>query len=233
MKDFPASIEGDDSDHGLATQRDTFPTAKARPSAQSTPLLRDAQKPWCGHRQCGRPADYLPPGTVGQWPSATGQWWNAQMGGDPKTHQRRRGLTHNSRAGNPKRMRPNCHSKEVNSNQRGCHHCTKWPKGQEPWSRGATGFCKLSRQLLVPASCERFLWRCDDTCILTREVLCTTEVPQCQYIDRIVDVSVYCNTKYDPSEQCTCRQHRRRWRLLQRQSSMIQKDGRDPPSAVH
>ena len=69
-----------------------------------------------------------------------------------KSTQRRRGLTHNSRAGNPKRMRPNCHSKEVNSNQRGCHHCTMWPKGQEPWRRGATGFCKLSRQLLVPIS---------------------------------------------------------------------------------
>ena len=25
-----------------------------------------------------------------------------------------------------------------------------WWKGQEPWRRGATGFCKLSRQLLVP-----------------------------------------------------------------------------------
>ena len=37
---------------GLATQRDSFPTAKARPSAQSTPLLRDAQKPWGGHPPC-------------------------------------------------------------------------------------------------------------------------------------------------------------------------------------
>ena len=49
-------------------------------------------------------------------------------------------------------MRPNCHSKEVNSNQRGCHLCTMWPKGQEPWRRGGTGFCKLSWQLLVPIS---------------------------------------------------------------------------------
>ena len=73
-----------------------------------------------------------------------------RKGGDPKTDQRRRGLTQNSRTGNPKRVRPNCHSKEVKSNQRGCHHCTNWPKGQEPWRRGATGFCKLSWQLLVP-----------------------------------------------------------------------------------
>ena len=34
--------------------------------------------------------------------------------------KRRRGLTHNSRAGISKRTFPNCHSKEVNSNQRGC-----------------------------------------------------------------------------------------------------------------
>ena len=67
---------------------------------------------------------------------------------------------------------------------------------------------------------------------LIQEVLGTIEVPQGQYIDRIVDVTVCCNTKYAPSEQCTSRQHRRRWRLFQRQSSMIQKDGRDPPSAV-
>ena len=32
-----------------------------------------------------RPADYLPSGTVGQWPPATGQWWNERRGGDPKT----------------------------------------------------------------------------------------------------------------------------------------------------
>ena len=59
------------------------------------------------------------------------------------------GLTHNSWAGIPKRTLPNCHSKEVNSNQRGSHLCSKWPKCQEHWRRGATGFCKLSWQLLV------------------------------------------------------------------------------------
>ena len=67
----------------------------------------------------------------------------------------------------------------------------------------------------------------------TNSVKGTMEVPQSQYIDRIVDVTVCCNTKYDPSEQCTSRQHRRQWRLIQRQSSMIQKDGRALPSAVH
>ena len=77
------------------------------------------------------------------------------------------------------------------------------------------------------ASCERF---CGDskTGALIQEVQGTMEVPQGQYIDRIVDATVCCNTKYNPSEQCTSRQHRRRWRLFQRQSSMIQKDGPDP-----
>ena len=37
----------------------------------------------------------------------------------------RRGLTHNSRAGIPKRQRPNCHLKEELSKQRGLLHCTK------------------------------------------------------------------------------------------------------------
>ena len=68
---------------------------------------------------------------------------------------------------------------------------------------------------------------------LIQEVQGTMEVPQGQCIDRIVDVTVCGNTKYDPSEQCTSGQHRKRWRLMQRRSSMIQKDGRDPPSAVH
>ena len=68
---------------------------------------------------------------------------------------------------------------------------------------------------------------------LIQEAQGTMEVRQGQYIDRIVDVTVCCNTKYDPSEQCTSRQHRRRRRLFQRQSSMIQKDGRDPSSVVH
>ena len=30
-----------------------------------------------------RPADYLPPGTVGQWPPATGQWWILLKGRRP------------------------------------------------------------------------------------------------------------------------------------------------------
>ena len=45
-----------------------------------TPRSRGVGTP----RVC-RPADYLPSGTVGQWPPATGQWWNERRDGDPKT----------------------------------------------------------------------------------------------------------------------------------------------------
>ena len=41
--------------------------------------------PWGGHPLCGRPADYLPSGTVGQWPPATLQWRTEQKGGVPRT----------------------------------------------------------------------------------------------------------------------------------------------------
>ena len=84
-----------------------------------------------------------------------------------------------------------------------------------------------SPKAVCGASCERFCG------VSIQEVQRTMEVPQGQYIDRITDATVCCNTKYDPSEQCTSRQHRRRLRLSQRQSSMFQKDSRDPPSAVH
>ena len=48
--------------------------------------------------------------------------------------------------------------------------------------------------------------------LLIQEVQGTMEVP-------IVDVTVSDNTKYVPSEQCTSRQHRRRWRLFQSKST--------------
>ena len=56
-----------------------------------------------------RPADYLPSGTVGQWPLDGGTNEGAATL-EPTT--RPRGLTHNSRAGNPKRLRTNCHSSQ-------------------------------------------------------------------------------------------------------------------------
>ena len=44
-----------------------LPNCRAGPTASSTPLLLVAQMLWGGHPQLGRPADYLPLGTVGQW----------------------------------------------------------------------------------------------------------------------------------------------------------------------
>ena len=66
-------------------------TAKAGPTASTTPLLRDARSRGVGTLRDGRPADYLPPGTVGQWPPAAGQWWTVQEGGDPRTDQATKG----------------------------------------------------------------------------------------------------------------------------------------------
>ena len=71
-----------------------------------------------------RPADYLPQGTVGQWPPATVQWWTVLKGRRPNNRPSDgRGLTHNSRAGNPKRKLPNCCKNE--NSQRGWHQCDK------------------------------------------------------------------------------------------------------------
>ena len=62
---------------------------------------------------------------------ASGQWWTRLKGGDPETDHVR--LTQNSRAGNPKRQRPNCHKKkEVLSKQRGWHQFTKGRGPKDP-----------------------------------------------------------------------------------------------------
>ena len=80
-----------------------------------------------------RPADYLPSGTVGQWPPATRQWWNERRGGDPKTDRA------TQRCGDPKTDQ----RKEELSKQLGC-------EGKGPENPGVVAplvFCKLSRQL--------------------------------------------------------------------------------------
>ena len=68
-----------------------------------------------------------------------------------KPTKRQRGLTHNSRAGIPKRLRPNCHNKEVLSNQRLLQQRNKWSKSHAPWRRGATGLCELQKFTVVTA----------------------------------------------------------------------------------
>ena len=72
-------------------------------------------------------------------------------GGDPKTAQVTQGLTHNSWAGNPKRTRPNCHSKEVLLKYGWLQQRNKWSKSHVPWRRGATGLCELQKFTVVTA----------------------------------------------------------------------------------
>ena len=61
--------------------------------------------PWGGHPLCGRPAGYLPPGTVGQWRPATLQWRTESRAATRKPTRRGR---LGPRAGIPKRKLPNC-----------------------------------------------------------------------------------------------------------------------------
>ena len=76
-----------------------------------------------------------------------------QTAATPEPTRRQMGLTQNSRAGIPKRKRPNCQVKRysrtsVGSAQKGGDQKTP-VCSQEPWLRGATCCCRLSRQLLA------------------------------------------------------------------------------------
>ena len=100
-----------------------------------------------------RPADYLPSGTVGQWPPVP-------CNGGPCTRAATRKPTKRGRlgprAGIPKRTRPKLPPNGVLWNQRGLHQCEKGrgPKDptvrreatREPRRRGAICCCGLSRQ---------------------------------------------------------------------------------------
>ena len=74
------------------TRKGTTRTLGWHPEETASQLPQeDVQKPWCGHPSCGRPAGYLPSGTVGQWPLVTGQWWNVLKGGDAGTDHMTKG----------------------------------------------------------------------------------------------------------------------------------------------
>ena len=67
-----------------------LPNCQAGPTASSTPLLCDAQKPWGGHPS-GQ-AHRLPPfGYCGSVATCPVQWWNVHKGGDPRTDQASKG----------------------------------------------------------------------------------------------------------------------------------------------
>ena len=109
-------------------------------SGRESPLLRDAVR-WAP--LVGRPPDYLPSGTVGQWLPAPCNGGTSKRAATLEPTKRRKGRL-GPRAGHPKRTRPNCHAKRYSRTSVGSISA-----GQGPWRRGATGYCRLSRQPLV------------------------------------------------------------------------------------
>ena len=104
-----------------------------------------------------RPADYLPSGTVGQWPPATGQWWNARRGGDPKTYQVTQGADPELPGWQPKEKATQLPQKRgtlksawvasVHTKGGGPSPVFEVKGPKDPWRRDATECNMLSRQL--------------------------------------------------------------------------------------
>ena len=85
----------------------------------------------------GRPADYLPWGTVGQWLPAPGNGGPSERGGDPRTDQVKKGTTRTP-GWQPEETGPTATSDEkVLSNQRG--YCTKGRGPNDPTVRREGG----------------------------------------------------------------------------------------------
>ena len=112
-------------------------------TAETTPPSGDAQKPWGGHPSCDPAPLTTSFGTVGQW------------------ERRHRAMVERTKGRRPKN-RP-CDTKGRRPKNRPAKGGTleaTWGRGEgtrEPWRRGATDFCKLSRQLLVGLNEHR--WR--------------------------------------------------------------------------
>ena len=125
--------------------------------ADVAPTLRESKGRRLKNRSLHKGADSNLPGW--QLPAPV-QWRTVHKGGDPKTDQAQRGLTPNSRAGNPKRTRPNCRKNE--NSQRGWHQSKKGrgPKNSAAKKKKVKGVAAplastwLSRQLL---GCEQEL----------------------------------------------------------------------------
>ena len=80
-----------------------------------------------------RPADYLPPGTVGQWPPVTGQWWVEQQGCDPGTGYATMGTVSKLPGWQPEENAAQLPRKRGTlKTQRGWHQCTKREGAQGP-----------------------------------------------------------------------------------------------------
>ena len=83
-----------------------------------------------------RPADYLPPGTVGQWLPVPCNGGPCARAATRKPTKRPRGLTQYSRAGNPKRTTPKLPPDGVLSNQRGLQRTKRGGDPKTPLWKG-------------------------------------------------------------------------------------------------
>ena len=71
----------------------------------NTTVLKTPRNRGVGTPRVCRPADYLPSGTVGQWPPATGQWWNERAATQKPTSERRNSRSNlGARGGDPRTL---------------------------------------------------------------------------------------------------------------------------------
>ena len=115
VRELPQRAAGYDCENNATVREGQGTTARTTPPfvkgrvrlRETTPLLRDGQKPWSGHPSCGRTADYLPFGDCSGILSP-GQWWNERKGGDPRTEQVTKGADSELPGWQPKERRPFC-----------------------------------------------------------------------------------------------------------------------------
>ena len=112
---------------GLATQRERGLTAIVPKSPDAVGWAPSS---------VDRPADYLPPGTVGQWLPVPCNGGPCERAATRKPTKRPRGLTQNSRAGNPKRTRPKLPTDRILSNQRGLQRTKRGGGPKTPLCKG-------------------------------------------------------------------------------------------------
>ena len=103
------------SDHTDARQQGRLLKQRREGRVTATPRRPEAVG-WAPLRD-GRPAGYLPSGTVGQWSPVTGQWWTRQEGGDPRTNHVTKGADSELPGWQPEEKATQLPRKEVISNQ--------------------------------------------------------------------------------------------------------------------
>ena len=107
-----------------------------------------------------RPADYLPPETVGQWPPAAGRWWIVKRAATQEPTRRQKGAHSKLPGWQPKEKATQLPQEGELSKQRGWHQCTKGREPKDPTAQEVKGVAAqlastwLLRQLL---GCEQVL----------------------------------------------------------------------------